>query len=207
MNIKTINSYKTDENTYIVYDENGIGFVIDPGNSDEEIINVCNGLGIIIDKIILTHCHYDHIEYLEELRAKTKAQLICSKECSKNIKQPSVNLSYLGLGREIVAKDAEIILEDNQEIKIGNINVKCIYTPGHTNGCACFVAENNIFVGDTLFLRNCGRWDLPTGDENTLVQSIKNKLYKLNDDMVVFPGHGRETTIGYEKKYNFYVKA
>ena len=206
MNIKIINNYKTDENTYIVYDENGIGFVIDPGNSHEEIIKFCQNSGIIIDKIILTHCHYDHIEYLEQLRENTKADLICSKNCSKNIQNERINLSIYGLGKEIKAKEAQIILNDNDKIKIGDMEVLCIYTPGHTNCSACFIVENNVFSGDTLSLRNCGRWDLPTGDENTLINSIKEKLYTLNEEYIVYPGHGSKTTIGYEKKYNLYVR-
>ncbi len=205
MNIKIINSYKTDENTYIVYN-NGIGFVIDPGNSDEEIINFCKSSEIKIDKIILTHCHYDHIEFLEQLREKTKAELICSKNCSENIKNPRINLSIFGLTQEIEAKEAEIILKDGEKIKIGDMEVMCIYTPGHSNCSACFVVEDNVFSGDTLFLRNCGRWDLPTGNENTLIKSIKEKLYTLDENYNVYPGHGNKTTIGYEKKYNLYVR-
>ena len=81
-----------------------------------------------------------------------------------------------------------------------------MYTPGHTNCGVCYLMGNHIFVGDTLFLRNCGRWDLPTGDEMTLRKSIKEKLYTLPDDITVHCGHGSDTAIGYEKKFNFYVK-
>ncbi len=205
MKIKIINSYKTDENTYIVYN-NCKGFVIDPGNSDEEIINLCKNFNIKIDKIILTHCHYDHIEFLEKLREKTGAELVCSKKCSDNIKNPRINLSIFGLSEEISAKEAEIIINDGETIKIGDMEIKCIYTPGHSNCSACFVVEDNVFSGDTLFLRNCGRWDLPTGDEETLIKSIKEKLYTLDENYNVYPGHGNKTTIGYEKKYNLYVR-
>ncbi len=206
MNIKIINSFQTDENTYIVYDNNKTGFVIDPGNSDEEIIKTCEELGVVIDKIILTHCHYDHIEFLEQLREKSKAQLVCTKNCSENIGRLGINLSCFGLGKEIKAKEAQIILNDGDIIKIGDMEVKCIHTPGHTNCSACFMVENNLFSGDTLFLRSCGRWDLPTGDGEIIKNSIKEKLYTLDDDVVVYPGHGNKTTIGYEKKYNLVIR-
>lgn len=206
MNIKIINNLYTDENTYIVYDENGIGFVIDPGNSDAEIAEKCEQLGVMVDKIILTHCHYDHMEYVEELRKRTKAQLVCGKECADNIKNPKINLTMAGLGRNIICEDAEIVVSDGENIKIGEMDIKCIHTPGHTNCSYCFLVENTLFAGDTLFLRNCGRWDLPTGDMNSLLKSVKEKLYTLPDETVVYSGHGEKTSIGYEKKFNFIIK-
>ena len=136
---------------------------------------------------------------MEDLREKTSALLVCSKNCADNIKNPMINLSQMGLGYKIIAKDAEIVLDDNEDFKIDGINVKCIYTPGHTNCSACFMVENEIFCGDTLFLRNCGRWDLPTGDEMTLVKSVKEKIYTLDENINLHPGHGEKTTIGYEK--------
>ena len=92
MKIRIINNIYTDENTYIVYDENGIGIVIDPGNSEDSIIEECDKLGINIDKILITHCHYDHVEFLEKLREKTKAQLVCGRNCDRNLKNKNVNL-------------------------------------------------------------------------------------------------------------------
>lgn len=205
MKFKVINNLYTDENTYIVYDENGIGFVIDPGNSDKEITEECEKLGINIDKILITHSHYDHVEFLEPLREKTKAQLVCGAKCAENLKNKDVNLTEAVLGRKINFKDPEIVVEDGQEIKIGDIEVKCIYTPGHTDGCFCYLAEDILFAGDTLFLRNCGRWDLPTGNMSTLLKSVKEKLYVLDDKVQVYSGHGGKTTIGYEKKYNLII--
>lgn len=206
MKIIILENYANSENTYIVYDENSLeGVVIDPGYDAKKIVEKANSENIKIKYILITHCHYDHIEYLEELRKITGAPLACGKWASVNIGDPSINASYLGLGYKISAKSAEIILADGDCIKIGDTEIKCIYTPGHTNCGVCYVAKNSVFAGDTLFLRNCGRWDLPTGDENTLKKSIREILYKLDDDMVVYPGHGDKTSIGYEKKYNFFV--
>ena len=172
----------------------------------EDILKAAAEDEINIKYVFLTHCHYDHIEYMEDLREKTSALLVCSKNCADNIKNPMINLSQMGLGYKIIAKDAEIVLDDNEDFKLDGISVKCIYTPGHTNCSACFMVENEMFCGDTLFLRNCGRWDLPTGDEMTLVKSVKEKIYTLDENINLHPGHGEKTTIGYEKKFNFFIK-
>jgi len=182
------------------------GIVIDPGYKAEGIKERAEKEGISIKGILITHCHYDHIEYLEEIRALTGAPLFASALASRNIGDPTINITYSGLGREIKAREAERIVSDNEDFKVGSIKIKCILTPGHTNCGTCFLIDNALFAGDTLFLRNCGRWDLPTGDMATLEKSIKTKLYTLPDDTIVFPGHGEATSIGYEKKFNFVIR-
>lgn len=207
MKFKKLENYYNTENTYIVYDENTLnGFVIDPGYKTEGILKAASDDGIKIKYVFITHCHYDHIQYMEELREKTGALLVCGDKAKINIKDPDINISLSGLGYEIIAKDAEIILKDGEEFIIDSMKIKCIYTPGHTNCSVCYLVDNDMFCGDTLFLRNCGRWDLPTGDENTLISSIKNKIYTLDENINLHPGHGESTTIGYEKKFNFFVK-
>lgn len=206
MKIIKLENYYSSENTYIVYDAlSKEGVVIDPGIDALKIKEKADSEGIKIKYILITHCHYDHIQYLEELRKITSAPLACGKWASVNIGEPAINASYMGLGYEICAKGAEIILNDGDCLELGESEIKCVYTPGHTNCGVCYIADNDIFSGDTLFLRNCGRWDLPTGDENTLKRSIREVLYKLGDDMTVYPGHGDKTSIGYEKKFNFFV--
>lgn len=206
--MKTIilENYYISENTYIVYDEKTMeGIVIDPGYMAEDIKKTADNEGIKIKFILITHCHYDHIQYLEELREITSAPLVSGYRASINIGNPNINVSLGGLGYEIKAKPSEKILADGETLKVGNMEIKCIYTPGHTNCGVCYLIENSIFVGDTLFLRNCGRWDLPTGNQQILENSIRNKLYKLDDNITVYPGHGSSTTIGYEKNFNFIV--
>ena len=205
MKIEILNNYLTDENCYLVYN-NSSCIVIDPGISLDLIIKKANELNVSIEYVFITHCHYDHIEYLEDLREKTGAKLVTSKNCADNIKNVNINLSAAALGKSIISKDAEIILNDNEKRSFCGMDVLCLYTPGHTNCGVCYVIENSVFVGDTLFLRNVGRCDLPTGDGNVLYKSIKEKLYTLDDDYKVYCGHGNPTTIGYEKKFNFYVK-
>lgn len=208
MKIKTLNNYYNDENTYIVYDERTLsGIVIDPGYKAGGILKSCNDDNIKIKYVLITHCHYDHISDLESLREKTGAPLVSSEKASINIGDPDINHSVSGLGYALSAKKSEIILGDNEEITVDGLNIKCILTPGHTNGGACFLINNEkLFSGDTLFLRSIGRSDLPTGNGSELINSIEKRLYTLDDSIEVFPGHGGSTSIGYEKKFNMFVR-
>lgn len=208
MKIKTLNNYYNDENTYIVYDENtNKGVVIDPGYKCDGILKAANDDNIIIKYIFITHCHYDHISDLEQLREKTGALLVSSKKGSINIGDPDINVSVAGLGYALSAKKSDIVLSDGEEFTLDGLNIKCIYTPGHTNCGACYLFNNKkLFSGDTLFLRSVGRSDLPTGNGDELFKSIQNKLYTLSDEIEVFPGHGSQTSIGYEKKFNMFVR-
>lgn len=207
MKFKRLENYETSENTYIVYDEKTLnGIVIDPGVKTEEILNSAKEDNIKIKYVFITHCHYDHIEFMEELREQTGAKLVCGEKASINIGDPYINLTISGLSYPLYGKKAEIILKDGEIFELDSVKIECIYTPGHSNCSVCYKIGNEVFCGDTLFLRNCGRWDLPTGNEEQLINSVKTKLYTLDDEVKLYPGHGEETTVGYEKKFNFYIK-
>ena len=206
MNIERIVSFDNDENCYIVYDDSLEGIVIDPGSDGEEIFDKIKKLGIRIKYILLTHCHYDHIEGLGILRKLTGAEVVASFECNLGIQSASINLSML-FSDQISEEPADLIINDSDIIKAGNMEIKVITTPGHTKGGVCFLIDNELFSGDTLFLRSVGRTDFPGGSSATLIKSIKEKLYTLDDDTIVHPGHGNDTKINYEKRYNMFVKA
>ena len=206
MNIERIVSFDNDENCYIVYDDSLEGIVIDPGSDGEEIFDRIKKLGIRIKYILLTHCHYDHIEGLGILRKLTGAEVVASFECNLGIQSASINLSML-FSDQISEEPADLIINDSDIIKAGNMEIKVITTPGHTKGGVCFLIDNELFSGDTLFLRSVGRTDFPGGSSATLIKSIKEKLYTLDDDTIVHPGHGNDTKIDYEKRYNMFVKA
>ena len=207
MVFKSIFHNETSENTYLLYDEETKNAVIiDPGCKIEKIENLIEENGVKVKYILLTHCHYDHIESLIPLKEKTGAKIVTGDNGSKNIGDINKNLSTYALGYPISGIKSDVILSDYETLALDSLNIKCIYTPGHTDCCVCYLCENELFAGDTLFLRSVGRWDLPTGDFPTLEKSIKEKLYTLPDEINVHPGHGGSTTIGYEKKYNFCVK-
>ena len=170
--------------------------VIDAGWDADEIIEIANNEKLKINKIILTHSHYDHIQRVDELTAKTQADIYFHELESDSIKKHIKNDS------------ARIIkLKDNGEIKTGNIKIKIIHTPGHTPGAICLLFENKLITGDTLFVGAIGRTDLPGGDAIKLFESLQ-KLKKLDDKTEIYPGHDygetKFSTIGNEKKQNPY---
>ena len=201
MEIRVLNNIYTDENTYFLI-KDGKAIVIDPGESYEKIMDFAKN--VKIEYVFLTHCHYDHITAANDLR-KNGALLCTTKECAENIKNPINNLSGLWLDEKIIINGADIILTEEEVFKFHGTDIKTIKTPGHTNCSSCFLAENKLFSGDTLFFQTTGRCDLPTGSIINLQNSIKNKLYILDDNTEVYPGHGRKTSIGYEKKFNLSV--
>lgn len=204
--IKRINNYHTDENTYLVYDEKSKnGIVIDPGYQADGILKSAGDEQVTIQYIFLTHCHYDHIEFANELKERTGAKIVTGVRGKINCADPDINLTVPGLGRELLVH-ADLVLKDQEQFEFDSLKIKCIETPGHTNCSVCFLCGDHLFCGDTLFLRNVGRWDLPTGCEDELIQSIRTKLYCLDGETTVHPGHGEATSIAYEKKYNMYVK-
>lgn len=202
--IEKIISYDFDQNCYLVYDENKNGFLVDPGFDTLKILKKIEDLKVNAEYIFLTHCHYDHIFGVNELRGHKK--LVCGEKCSENIGNIKMNVSA-GIGSPFTVAPADITVSDGTDIQIGDMKIHCIATPGHTNCGFCYLVEDALFSGDTLFLRNVGRWDLPGGNEAELKDSIRNRLFSLPEDTRVFCGHGGDTSIGYEKKYNFYVGA
>ena len=201
--IKKIISFEMDQNCFLVYnDENMEGFLIDPGLDTFKILKEAEDAGVSVTHILLTHCHYDHVFSVNELRSTRK--LVTGKKCGENIKNSNISLSFY-TGDGFLIDTPDIIVSDNEEFILSGIKIKAIETPGHTNCSVCYLIGNTLFSGDTLFKRNVGRWDLPTGDEETLKNSIKEKLYTLPDDTIVMCGHGSDTTIGYEKSYNFFI--
>ena len=206
MTVKTFSNYYNGENTYLICDEiTKNGAVIYPGFNESSIHEYIKENCVNLKYIILTHCHYDHISDVSEFKKKYNAKIVCSKSCADNLSNPNVNLSEAGLGYKL-SENADIVLEDNETFKIDSVSLKCIYTPGHTSCSVCYICDNRVFSGDTLFLRSVGRCDLPTGNQHELEVSLKNKVYKLSDELEVCPGHGNVTTIGYEKKYNLFIK-
>lgn len=206
MDIERIVSFDNDENCYILYDETKQGAVIDPGTDANIIYDRIKKLGIKIKYILLTHCHYDHIEGLEKLRKITGAEVCASFECNLGIQNPTTNLSKL-FSDYIKSEPADVIVSDGDTVEFGNTQIKVITTPGHTKGGVCYLADTDLFSGDTLFLRSVGRTDFPGGDSKELEKSIREKIYTLDDDTIVHPGHGNDTKVYYEKRYNMYVSS
>lgn len=189
-------------NSYIVYNRaKGQAGVIDPGGNGEKIFSKIKSLNLELKYILLTHGHFDHIDAVGWLKEKTDAQVAIHKDDSSCLEDSSKNLS-ISLGVESIQPQADLLLDHGDIIKIGNIELKVLHTPGHSLGSICFLCDNVVFTGDTLFSGSIGRTDFYGGNMNQILSSIKEQLLVLDDNTVVYPGHGPKTTIGNEKTTN-----
>ncbi len=204
MEVKRVIDYDMDENCYIFYNEkDDVCFLIDPGCDIEKIKKTINNRKVT--HILLTHCHYDHIKGVNKIKEEYNSLVVASKNCVENIRDMFKNASSLfnDIIDDVVIDE---IIQDNEEKVINNIKIKCIETKGHTDCSVCYIIDNKLYSGDTLFKRSIGRTDLKTGSYEEIENNIKSKLYVLDDETEVFPGHGEKTTIGYEKKFNMFVR-
>ena len=193
-------------NCYLVInEENKSGVVIDPGGDGDMILDKIRQKGLNIEAIFLTHGHSDHIMAVDEIRTATGAKVYISQEDAGMLIKASSNLSaYLGASREFKAADE--FFEDGETLTVAGLNFKVIATPGHTRGGVCLICEDIVFCGDTVFSESIGRTDLPGGSYSQILQSIKNKILVLPDEMKLLPGHGPATTIGWERRRNPFLQ-
>ncbi len=177
----------------------------DPADHGDFIYKALHDRGFEIKLILLTHGHFDHIGGAEDLRKLSGAPIkayIGEKELCMDT-DANVSTMY---GAGITIKP-DAYLEDLDIIEESGMKCQLISTPGHTIGSCCYYFEEGGFLisGDTLFEESVGRTDFPTGSMSSIVRSIKEKLFVLPDDTIVYPGHGGETSIGHEKKYNSFI--
>jgi hydroxyacylglutathione hydrolase len=179
--------------------------IIDPGDDGASLKKWIDAKGVQLEYILLTHGHFDHIGAVEDLRAAYQAQVGIHQEDGTMLTSSAHNLSRM-LGLAYDFKPADFFLEDGQVLKVGNLTLKVIATPGHTKGGVCFLTEEGLISGDTLFDGSIGRTDFPGGSYQELINSVVQKLLILPEDTRVFPGHGPETTIGREKRENPFLR-
>lgn len=195
MIIKTIPAGMYEEVCYIIIDEKTReGAIIDPGGSEFKLERIIKDLDFKPKFILLTHAHMDHVGGVEYLSKLLKVPFYMHE-----------NEEYYVMNDNTVfgnIRKADGFLKEGTKLNIGDLEIKVIHTPGHTQGGVCFFVDGKLFAGDTLFQGSVGRADFPGGDMNALVNSIKDKLLILGDNVEVYPGHGPKTTIGFEKKIN-----
>ena len=193
------------ENTYFIIDKKlKECIVIDPGSEPDVLIEYIKKKDLILKYIVLTHAHFDHIGACNNLKKEFNVPIVIANGEEDIIKNCENNLSvFYGDNLEI---DPDIILSDFDTLSFANFNFLCISTPGHTPGSACFYFEKQkiIFTGDTLFYETIGRTDFSYSDTNKMLESIK-KLKNLPKETVVYPGHGKKTSIEHEIKNNIYM--
>lgn len=194
MSIIPAGSYMT--NCYIVIDETtNESIIIDPGDAAEKLLEEFDKTGSHLNFIILTHGHADHTAAVKEFKNKYNVDVYMSEKDSELIDSEE----YMFGNRD---ENANKFVKDGDVLKFGSKTIKCIETPGHTPGGICYLIEDCLFSGDTLFNSSIGRTDFPGGDYAAIISSIKNRLMKLDDKVKVYPGHGMETTIGFERQSN-----
>ncbi|MDK2901309.1 MAG: hydroxyacylglutathione hydrolase [Thermosediminibacterales bacterium] len=182
-----------------------VGAVIDPGDQGDLIIQKIKDLGLNIKYIILTHGHLDHIGAVRELKEYTGADILIHEKDAEMLTDCSKNLSVYSENRVIQPK-ADRFLNDGDKIRVGNLTLTVIHTPGHTPGSISLKTDKYLFTGDTLFSGSIGRTDLPGGSYQQIIKSINEKLMLLSGDLLVLPGHGPETTLNREKVINPFLK-
>lgn len=205
MFIKCLTVGPIETNCYIVCDKiANKAAIIDPGADAPRIISALEETGCEAQYVIFTHGHGDHISAAHDVLSCTGAKLAVYTD-----ELPLLNDGEMNLSEQINKKpndkfEPDIILHDGDTIMLGTVQLKVIHTPGHTFGSCCILEQDTLFSGDTLFRCGAGRTDFPTGDFGQLMQSLK-KLFALEGDLKVLPGHGEFTTLDYERKNNPYA--
>jgi hydroxyacylglutathione hydrolase len=194
---------------YLVGDEkSGKAIVVDaPKDSAPRFLGAATRLNLTIELLVNTHGHWDHIADNSALQLQTMAPIAIHRLDEPRIENPIP--VFFRLPFEIPPTKAGRYLESGDVVEVGNLKFKVLFTPGHTEGGICLYEPNEkiLFSGDTLFAGSVGRVDLPGGDWDTLINSIREKLLTLEDDVTVYPGHGPPTTIGLERKRNPFLQA
>jgi len=175
--------------------------VIDAGGDHEEILNTLKKHNLTLQFLINTHAHFDHVGGVRPLQDLTGAKFLLHREDIPLLNYLNDQTDAFGLPPIPIPK-VDRPLVDNEEMLIGDEVLRVIHTPGHSPGSVCFLINDAVFVGDTLFAGSIGRTDLYGGSYEKIISSIKTRLFTLEDHVIVYPGHGTFTTIGEEKQYN-----
>lgn len=187
-------------NTYIVINGDR-GFVVDPGGEADEILKIFAKNKARIDAILLTHAHFDHIGAVAKLARESENTLILMHKADIDKVGSYKNMGFAS-GVKVEKFVPSILLTGKEKLNIAGLEVSVIHTPGHSKGSVCYIVEDKIFVGDTLFFSTYGRTDFYDGSLAQIKNSIINKLFRLKGNYTLLPGHGEPTTLAYERLNN-----
>ncbi len=175
--------------------------VIDPGDEADRILMSLTEDKLNVKYILNTHGHFDHVGANKRLKEVTGAKIAIHPDDAEMLDMINVAAASFGMAAEN-SPPPDLLINDGDKITFGNITLEVLHTPGHSLGGVSFFSDGVVFVGDTLFAGSIGRTDFPGGDFNTLISSVKNKLFVMPDEVKVLTGHGPATTIGQEKRTN-----
>lgn len=207
MQIRSFTFNPFSENTYVLYDDTRECVVVDPGcaftDEEEELEAFIKTNRLTVKHILLTHAHVDHIFGCDFVHKTYNVGITMHRDDLFLLQRgPQMGMMYGLPVKE--APEPVAFLEEGDVFRFGNTELDVLHTPGHSPGSITFVnrASKSVISGDVLFQGSIGRWDLPGGNQELLLQNIRSKLFTLPDDFQVFSGHGQPTAIGVEKKFN-----
>lgn len=207
MKVQMIKVGDMDNNAYLLTDETtGKCAIVDPGFESDELMDVVKSVADSLEYILLTHRHYDHILAARTIKELTGAKICIHPKDACGLSSAAFSLAaYLGVTQQALTPDFTFV--ENDKFKLGETTVFVLYTPGHTIGSVCFLCGDALITGDTLFRLGMGRTDLPTGNQQQMMQSLKH-LSQLAGDYKVYPGHGKASTLDIERTCNpFMIEA
>ncbi len=206
MQIERIVTGVLEENCYLAgCPESGQAAIIDPGDDADKILAALSAGGFHAGQILLTHAHLDHLSAAAALQRATGAPISLHRAEKRNFENFALQSAMFGFP---LAEPFEVAvwLQGGETIRVGELSISVLFTPGHTAGGVCFYGHGHLFSGDAIFRNSIGRSDLPGGDADQLMNSIRTVLFALPDETVVHPGHGAATSIAHEKKYNPFLR-
>lgn len=191
-------------NTYVLYDDKKEALIIDCGGDPEDVVKLLEDNGLKAVAIVVTHGHFDHIAGVEKLRELLGVKVYGAEREKDLFDSAQNNLSFKTLVGPVTLKP-DVYFKDGDELKFGDIILKVMETPGHTEGSVCLYNDSMIFTGDTIFRGNIGRTDLYSGSQVKMNESLKRIRDHFQKDLIVYPGHGAASTIEFEVKNNPYI--
>lgn len=196
-----------DSNAWLI-EENGECLLVDAGVAAASVARLLDEHGWRLTAVVLTHGHLDHVCQAGALKERFDVPVWLHEAELPLYQDDALNgFALFGGGRHAPLPVPDRLLADGARLPLGGTQLEVLHTPGHTAGGLCVLAQTHLISGDTLFKTSVGRTDLPTGDMDTLIDSIRNRLFTLPPETIVCPGHGPQTTIEFERKYNPYVRS
>ncbi len=190
-------------NCYVLHDTGSReAIVVDPGDEPERILDLLKPDGLRVTHIVCTHTHFDHVGAIPELKEATKARIVIHESESEIYEAARDMAAFWGYDVDPLPPP-DAFVSEGDEIKAGGLVFRILHTPGHSPGGICLYGNGVVVTGDTLFAGSVGRTDFPGGDVNLLKESFR-RLISLPEDTMVLPGHGPRSTIGREKRENFF---
>ena len=192
-------------NNYLLIDEvSKEAVLIDCTEKNPKIDEVLEEYGAKLKYVLLTHGHFDHVLGVNDFRDKYKCEILIHYGDEVILQNIDTFMAGFGFKKTEVQK-VDGYITDNELLKFGSVKIKVIHTPGHSPGAVCYLVEDNLFSGDTVFFESVGRTDLYGGNFNELKKNIEEKIFTLDENIKIYPGHGSSTTVGHEKNNNKFL--